>query len=125
MKFDLECFLSIALEKKFDLLDHLLAEDVEFHNPAGFTPVTGKAHVKEKLVEALSAIQPMQYHRIWDNGREHACEFSGEVGGKKLKGIDLITLNDQGKIARLEVMLRPISALMAMREAHGAGHSRA
>ncbi len=125
MMLDLDCFLSIAIDKNFKLLDDILADGVEFHNPAGFAPVVGKARVKEKLVEALSAIQPMQYHRVWHDGHEHACEFSGEVGGKKLKGIDLITLNEHGKIVRLEVMLRPISALMAMQAAHTSSQSGA
>ncbi|MEG0488547.1 MAG: nuclear transport factor 2 family protein, partial [Acinetobacter sp.] len=36
------------------------------------------------------------------------------VGEKKLKGIDMIRFNEQGKIVDFEVMLRPKSGLEAL-----------
>ena len=47
-------------------------------------------------------------------------EFSANVSGKSLKGIDMIKFNDQGKIIDFEVMIRPMSGLAALAEQMGA-----
>ena len=39
---------------------------------------------------------------------------------KKLKGIDMIRFNEQGKIIDFEVMIRPMSGLAALAEQMGA-----
>jgi hypothetical protein len=41
------------------------------------------------------------------------------VGGKQLKGIDMIRFNEQGKIVEFEVMVRPLSGLHALGEQMG------
>ncbi|MNY31347.1 hypothetical protein D3C86_1655090 [compost metagenome] len=46
-------------------------------------------------------------------------EFSARVGGKELKGIDMIRFNEQGKIVEFEVMVRPLSGLQALGEEMG------
>jgi 2,4-dienoyl-CoA reductase (NADPH2) len=48
--------------------------------------------------------------------RELALEFRGRVGGLELQGVDLITLDDQGRITNLDVMIRPINTLLALRD---------
>ncbi|MNO82534.1 hypothetical protein D3C76_738130 [compost metagenome] len=46
-------------------------------------------------------------------------EFSARVGGKELKGIDMIRFNEQGRIVEFEVMVRPLSGLQALGEEMG------
>jgi len=46
-------------------------------------------------------------------------EFSANVSGKSLKGIDMIQFNEQGKIINFEVMVRPMSGLAALAEQMG------
>ena len=43
-------------------------------------------------------------------------EFTGRVGELELQGIDLITLDDRFAIAKLDVLMRPIDAIAALRE---------
>jgi hypothetical protein len=50
------------------------------------------------------------------DGRELALEFTGEVDGMGLQGIDLVTLGDDGRIARLDVMIRPLNTLTVLRD---------
>jgi hypothetical protein len=38
----------------------------------------------------------------------------------ELQGIDLITLADDGRVANLDVMIRPIDSLLALRDHVGA-----
>lgn len=47
-------------------------------------------------------------------------EFSADVSGKSLKGIDMIRFNAQGKIIDFEVMIRPMSGLAVLAEQMGA-----
>ena len=116
MKLDVDLIKTVAMTKQFEHLPLLLAEDVQLKNPAGWMPIQGKEAVRTALVEVLSIIRPMHYERIWENGNEYALEFVGKVGDKDVKGIDLMTINDEGKIICIEVLIRPIAALMAIRE---------
>jgi len=46
-------------------------------------------------------------------------EFSAEVNGKQLKGIDLVRFDEQGRIVDFEVMVRPFNGLQALGEEMG------
>ena len=48
-----------------------------------------------------------------------ALEFIGRVGGLELQGIDLITLNDEGRLQALDVLIRPANAIAALQERVG------
>jgi hypothetical protein len=50
-------------------------------------------------------------------GSELALEFRGRVGGLELQGIDLISLDVDGRLRRLDVPMRPVNAVVALREA--------
>jgi hypothetical protein len=50
-------------------------------------------------------------------GSELALEFRGRVGGLELQGIDLISLDASGRVRRLDVPMRPINAVSALRDA--------
>jgi 2,4-dienoyl-CoA reductase (NADPH2) len=56
------------------------------------------------------------YHRQMasDDGLSVVLEFSANVSGKELKGIDMIQFDDEGKIVDFEVMVRPMSGLQAL-----------
>ncbi|PQV49893.1 hypothetical protein B0G83_106182 [Paraburkholderia sp. BL21I4N1] len=47
-------------------------------------------------------------------------EFSAEVDGKSLKGIDMLRFDEHGKIEEFEVMVRPMSGLQALSAQMGA-----
>ena len=46
------------------------------------------------------------------DGNEIILEFTGTVDGKGLVGIDKISLNDDGHMNRIEVLIRPMNTLM-------------
>lgn len=103
-------------ENDMKTVGELLADDVEFHSPTIWQPKQGKP-VTQFILETIFIIfENFEYHREWIDGNDMALEFSATVEGKNLKGIDLITWNDQGKIIRIEVMLRPINALQLVFE---------
>ncbi|NIB43698.1 nuclear transport factor 2 family protein [Pseudomaricurvus alkylphenolicus] len=108
---NLERWHRAVLEKDMDLLAELLHKDVEFHSPTVWQPKQGREIVHYILSMISDIFENFTYHREWMDGDSFALEFSAEVQGKSLKGIDLIRWNEQGQIVHFEVMLRPLNAL--------------
>ena len=73
------------------------------------------------LSTVINVFEDFTYHRQFftDDGGNATLEFSAHVGGKQLKGVDLIKFNDDGLIVEFEVMIRPVSGLMALGEEMG------
>jgi hypothetical protein len=100
----------------FEQVESLLAEDVVFRSPVAYQPYSGKAVVAFILQNVIQIFQDFRYHRELhsQDGRHVVLEFSARVGDKTLKGIDMISIDSQGKIIDFEVMLRPKSGLEAL-----------
>ncbi len=112
----LDTWHKVIFDKDFDLLNDLLAEDVEFHSPTVWAPKKGR-EITAYILQMVSGIfEDFTYHREWIDGDSFALEFSAMVGDKRIKGIDLIRFNDEGKIIHFEVMMRPINGLQLMFE---------
>jgi hypothetical protein len=99
------------------LLDDLLADDVTFHPPTYWTPRRGKLEVALVLGTVATVLQDFRYERQWVDGSEWALEFTATVGGLQLHGVDLIRLDEAGRIVELEVVARPPNAVAALRAA--------
>jgi len=62
------------------------------------------------------------YHRQWlsPDGREWALEFSADLGGsekkQRLEGIDLVSLDEHGRITDFRVLARPPNAVSALKD---------
>ena len=118
MPFDVHKMIDIGVNKRVELLSEIIGDDVEYRTPASWTPTTGKQAVIDALTIALPMLQDMQYQRIWSDPPHYALEFTALVRGRQLHAIDLVTADDSGRIARLEAIVRPLSAILAIREAH-------
>ena len=97
-------------------LNELLADDVVFRSPVAYKPYEGKHAVFFILTNVIQVFQDFTYHREFytEDGENVVLEFSANVSGKSLKGIDMIRFNEQGKIIDFEVMIRPKSGLEAL-----------
>jgi hypothetical protein len=107
----------IVRERDVEALAPLLAPEVEIGAPPYWEPLRGPELVRHLLGLILETIEGFTYHREWRDGSELALEFRGRVGGLELQGIDLISLDAAGRIHRLEVPMRPVNAVVALREA--------
>lgn len=69
----------------------------------------------------IDVFEAFEYHRelASADGLNAALEFSARVGGKQVKGIDLIRFDVDGRIVDVEVMVRPASGLQALGEQMG------
>jgi hypothetical protein len=118
----LETWHDLLEKREFDRLRPLASESVVFRSPAFFSPYPGV----EPLVHILSTVstifEDFAYNRqFWSESEDAVVlEFSARVGDKKLKGIDIISFDDAGKIREFEVMIRPANAAVAVGEAMAA-----
>jgi hypothetical protein len=113
----LEEWHRIVRERDVPALAALLAPDVEIGAPPYWEPLRGRELVQHLLGLILETIEGFTYHREWRAGGELALEFRGRAGGLELQGIDLISLDAAGRIRRLDVPMRPVNAVVALREA--------
>jgi len=104
-----------------DALPELLKPDSLFRSPMAFKPYHSAEAVALVLRTAFGVFGNFKYHRSLysGDGLSVVLEFSAEVGGKELKGIDLIRFDANGLIEEFEVMVRPMSGLAALGEQMG------
>src|SRR5262245_36577315 len=113
----LERWHGIVARRDLDALPEVLAEDVALGAPPYWNALQGRELVAHLLGLIVNTIQGFTYQREWLSGSERALGFSGRVGDLGLQGIDLISLDASGRIRRLEVPMRPVNAVIALREA--------
>ena len=110
----LEQWHKVVAEKDFTLLNSLLADNVEFHSPAVWKPKQGKDITAYILKTVIGIFEGFQYHREFLQENSVALEFSAQVNGKSIKGVDLVRWNENGEIDHVEVLIRPLNGLQEL-----------
>ncbi|WP_309623909.1 nuclear transport factor 2 family protein [Novosphingobium sp.] len=95
------------------LLSAQLADDAVFHSPVVHSPQAGKAKVMMYLLSAAKVLgnDSFRYVREIIEGNDALLEFTSEIDGIHINGIDLITFDDDGQIKDFKVMVRPLKAV--------------
>lgn len=95
------------------VLAAMLADDAVFHSPVVHTPQAGKAKVMAYLGAASGVFGngTFEYVREIVDGDNVMLEFTCEMDGIQVNGIDLIRFNADGKIQDFKVMVRPLKAI--------------
>ena len=121
-------------------LDELLDDEVVFYSPIVYTPQRGKA-VTTMYLEAAGATlagtgqgatgegtgdgdskgdgRPggFRYTKQVAAGDTAVLEFETTLGGTYVNGVDIIRVNDAGRIVEFRVMIRPLQAVNAIHQA--------
>ena len=105
---------------EFADIERLLADDVVFTSPVVFKPYPGKAITAAILRGVSRVFTDFEYVREIADGRDHALVFKAKVGDKEIHGCDFLHMDEDGRIDDLMVMVRPLSAALALSEAMGA-----
>ena len=103
----------------------LFAEDATLDSPVAFKPFVGIEQVSVVLRAVFETFEDFRYtDELGGEDGVHALVFSARVGDKSVEGLDLIRMDDAGRIVNLTVMIRPLSGLIALAEAMSAkvGH---
>ncbi len=108
--------LELLAAKAPDRLDEVLAEDVVFLPPTYWAEWKGRQATKLLLSHVMEVFSDFRYRRVMGSGNDWALEFQCRVGELDAVGVDLLTLNGEGLIARFEVAMRPVKSVAALRE---------
>jgi hypothetical protein len=104
----------------FEAVEKLLADDVIFTSPVAFKPYPGKALTAAILRGVGRVFTDFHYLREINDHPHSALIFAAKVGDITVNGCDFITVNDDGQISELTVMVRPLKAAHALADAMGA-----
>ena len=91
-----------------------LAEDVEFRSPAVHKPYKGRDAVAPILAAVATVFENFRYTNEWRDGETTILFFEANVGDRDLQGIDILEDSRDGSVAKLTVMIRPLSGLQAV-----------
>jgi SnoaL-like domain len=100
-----------------DLLRDTLREDIVFHSPVLFRPFEGRdiaLHVMEAVKEILT---DFTYTNEATELGAVALRFRALAGDRELEGIDFLELDEGGRVRRITVFMRPMSALNSFSQA--------
>ncbi|MEU8721569.1 MULTISPECIES: nuclear transport factor 2 family protein [Streptomyces] len=124
-------FRAAVDNKDLTALDDLFTEDIRFYSPVKFTPFEGKPMVLGLFGVLLRTFEDFRYVGDYTGTAQTSADgtsapsavllFRARVGGKEIHGIDLLHLDDDGRIKEFTVMVRPQSAVHALGEAVLAG----
>ena len=113
----LEAWHRVAESRDPAGLDDLLDEACVFRSPAVHRPQEGKTLTTAYLSAALVVLGPtLAYrHEWWDDGSA-VLEFTAELDGLTLHGIDMLRWGDDERLTEFTVMVRPYKRLTALME---------
>jgi len=97
-----------------EILEEILSDDVKFHSPFVWKPKDGKAVTIKILMTVTTVFEDFWYVREIINGQNFGLEFEARLGDLSLRGIDLIQIDESGRITDFEVMIRPANALQVL-----------
>ncbi|WP_140637246.1 nuclear transport factor 2 family protein [Methylibium rhizosphaerae] len=103
-------------------LDGLLADDVVFHSPVVHAPQLGTAITAKYLAAAFHVFYnpTFKYVREVIGPRDAVLEFSVEIDGLSVNGVDMLKWNDNGKLIDFKVLVRPLKAINLIHQKMGA-----
>jgi len=114
-----DAFRRAAESKDFSKLEELFSEDVVFRSPAVFKPYSGLEALKLLLGAVAEIFEGFRYLDQVETGDTAVLIFEARVGDRELNGVDVLRFDEDGLIAELMVMIRPLSALNALVEEMG------
>ena len=120
MKISIDQWHQFLITKDHEILDEILDKDVVFHSPVVWTPQEGKKITKFYLMAAVKVLitDTSEFSYISKTMDNNKCilEFVTTIDGLTINGVDMIEINDEGKITSFKVMIRPLKAIHKVHE---------
>jgi len=112
----LERWHAMVASKDLSGLEAIVHPEAVFRSPMAFKPYPSAQAVTLLLGTVLTVFEDFTYHRQFASadGLSVTLEFSARVGDKRLKGVDLVQFDAEGRIVDFEVMIRPFNGLQAL-----------
>jgi len=104
-----------------EVLSKLLADDVVFHSPVVHTPQKGKQITMAYLLAASKVLggDGFSYVREIIGSENFVLEFTKEIDGISINGVDIVAFNKDGQITDFKVMVRPLKAVNMIHQKMG------
>lgn len=93
-----------------------LAPDVVFRSPIVFKPYEGRDAVGTILAAVAQVFDSFRYVDQLEGEGTAALIFEAKVGDRQLDGLDHLRFDENGLVSELTVMVRPLSAALALAE---------
>ena len=105
-----------------EALSAMIDDDAVFESPVVHTPQQGKAITLKYLWSAAKVLGNDQFSYLneWHGDHSAILEFETVIEGITINGIDMIWWNDDQKITRFKVMVRPLKAVNMLHQMMGA-----
>ena len=115
-----EDFRSAVENGDRDAMVAALAPDVVLNSPVKHRPFEGREAVAALFGALVETFEDFHYTDEFDDeGGSKALVFRARVGDRDLEGIDILRFDDEGRIANLTVMVRPLTGAIALAEEVG------
>jgi hypothetical protein len=112
-------FRSAVEAGDLDAMVATLAPDVTFWSPVTFKPFEGRDAVATVLGAVMRVFEDFRYVEELHGDDSLALVFEANVGGREVTGVDLMRFDADGLTRDFTVLVRPLSATMALRDAMG------
>ena len=110
-------FHDMVLEGNHAGVADLMADDIRFMPPTYWATWNGREAVAAVLGHVGEVFEDFRYRRVLGESDNWVLEFECSIDGLNCVGADLMTLNADGEIQQLEVLMRPHKTIGALREA--------
>ncbi len=116
-----EIWHKVAMSKDYDAIAAILHDDCVFESPVVHTPQVGKDITAKYLTAAGNTLGNAAFEYVGEWHRENSAilEFTTEIDGIAINGIDMISCNDDGLITHFKVMVRPLKAVNMLHQKMG------
>lgn len=114
----------LLANKNVSDLDKLLDKKAVFYSPLVFKPQIGRKLVSFYLIKAYEMFfsngnESFKYVREIHSDTDSMLEFTCQIDGIEINGVDIIKWNEEGKIQEFKVMIRPNKAIEKVKEKMG------
>ena len=99
-----------------DAMMAALAPDIVFLSPIVFKPYEGRDAVAPILAAVFTVFEDFRYVDQLEGTDSATLLFEARVGDRELGGLDYLRFGEDGLVSELTVMVRPLSAAMALAE---------
>lgn len=93
---------------------NLVADGAVLHTPRFLRPISSRDQMVLVLQGIIKHVEGFDYYRVFTQRNEAMMEFKGKMGEVVVHGVDIFTIDDNGKIRELTVFIRPTKALEAI-----------
>ena len=116
---DRDAFRQAAEAKDFSRGEELFSPEVVFRSPVVYKPYEGLEALGLLLRNIAEVLEDFRYIDQVETGDTAVLVLEARIADRELNGVDVLRFGEDGRIAEMMVMIRPMSGLTAAAEEMG------